>query len=153
MSNLLNNLSNPTSISDALTTIQQQYGPVLDDFKKYYVLYNQFPTYDEYSQMFASIKGNLQSLNASLFTETNNIDSSISLLNSIMTTLNATIQEEKNKNSSLKQKLQIVHSDINGATEMNNNYTMMYNLQYISNVTMILGILLVGSMIYNIKKK
>ena len=65
---LKENMPDPNKISNDLNNLQQQYNPVLDDFKKYYVLHKQYPDLNEYTQMFSSIKGNLQSLSSNLFT-------------------------------------------------------------------------------------
>lgn len=153
INNLIQNMPNPTSIKSDLNTLQEQYGPVLDDFKKYYVLHNQYPDLNEYTQMFSSIKGNLQTLNSKIFTLTNNIENSTQQQNNVMQQVNDDIKQEKLIHTMLQQKLNIVKNEINGTREMSKNYTSMYNFQFFSNITMFLGIVIVGTVIYKVYKK
>jgi len=153
INSLIQNMPDPNSITNDLNTLKSQYAPVLDDFKKYYVLHNQYPDLNEYTQMFSSIKGNLQSLNSNLFTLTNNIQSSSQKQNSVMQQVNEEIKEEKILYTALKQKLNMVKNEKNGAREMSKNYTAMYNFQFFSNMTMFLGIVILGTVIYKIYKK
>jgi hypothetical protein len=153
INSLIQNMPNPTSITSDLNTLQEQYGPVLDDFKKYYVLHNQYPDLNEYTQMFSSIKGNLQTLNSNIFTLTNNIENSTQQQNNVMKQVNEDIKQEKLIHTMLLQKLNIVKNEMNGAREMSKNYTSMYNLQFFSNITIFLGIVIVGTVIYKVYKK
>lgn len=153
INSLIQNMPNPSSIISDLNTLQEQYGPVLDDFKKYYVLHNQYPDLNEYTQMFSSIKGNLQSLNSNIFTLTNNIESSTQQQNQVMQQVNDDINKEKQIQTMLQEKLNLVKNEINGSREMTKNYTAMYNLQFFSNITMFLGIIILGVVIYKVYKK
>jgi len=153
LNSLLQELPNPSGISSSLSSIQQQYTSVLDDFKKYYVLHNQYPDLNEYTQMFSSIKGNLQTLNSNIFTLTNNIENSTQQQNKVMQQVNDDIKQEKLIHTMLLQKLNIVKSEINGSKVMSRNYTSMYNFQFFSNITMFLGIVVVGTVIYKVYKK
>lgn len=146
-------LPNPATISSQLISIQDQYGPILDDFTQYYVLFKQNPVSPEYSNMFSSIKGNLHKINSQLFTETNTIQTSIANLNNEMTQMNSDIEDEKKANEVLKQYIHDLKNEKNGATEMINNYQTMYNLQYFSNFTMFLGIILIMYMLHFVYKK
>jgi len=153
MSTSSSSLPNPATISSQLISIQEQYGPILDDFTKYYVLYKQNPSSNEYTQMFSSIKGNLHKINSQLFTVTNVIQTSITELNNVMTQLNSDIEEEKKANYILKNHIHDLNNEKNGASEMINNYQTMYNLQYFTNFTMFLGIILVVYMLRFVHKK
>lgn len=152
INNIEDQLPNPSLMLNNLNSISDQFHSILDDFKKYYVLYNTNQT-NENLQMFSSIKGNLQKINSQLFSETNNIESSTEKLNEILTQLNTRIEEAKMINIVLKEKLTIVESAKNGANEMSENYKVMYNLQYFSNFTMILGIFIAGVLTYKVFKK
>lgn len=153
LNNLIQKLPSPTTLLNSLTSTQQQYPSVLDDFKKYYVLYNQYSNVDEYSQMFSRVKGNINKLNSDLFTDTGTIESSIQQLGQVMTQVNKDINQEKILQETLKNKLFILKSENNGATEMTRNYRTMYNLQFFSNITMFLGVILVIYMTHKVFKK
>ena len=153
LNSLLQELPNPSGISSSLSSIQQQYTSVLDDFKKYYVLHYQYPDLNEYTQMFASVKGNLHNLNSQLFSQKNNVESGLQQLGQLMTQINDSINDEKNIQTELKQQLEIVKAENNGSTEMTKNYNTMYHLQYFSNTTMFFGILIVLYVTYKVFQK
>jgi len=153
MNEIKQNLPYPFPMASNLNSLNEQFYSVLDDFKKYYILHHSAPQSNEYAQLFASVKGNIQSINSQLFTQANNIESATQQANQILNQLNTDIQESKIINISLKQKLNLVESSKHGASEMSENYKIMYNLQYFSNFTMLLGIIISSVVTYNIFKK
>ena len=153
MNEIKQNLPDPFPIASNLNSLTEQFNSVLDDFKKYYILYHSAPQSNEYAQMFATVKGNIQSINSQLFSQANNIESATQQANQTLNQLNTDIQEAKITNTSLKQKLNLVETSKHGASEMSENYKIMYNLQYFSNFTMLLGIVIAGGITYNIFKK
>jgi predicted XRE-type DNA-binding protein len=154
LNNLIQKLPSPTTLLNSLTSIQEQYPSVLDDFKKYYVLYYRYSNVDEYSQMFFSrVKGNINKLNSDLFTDTATIENSIQQLGQVMAQVNKNINQEKIQQETLKNKLFILKSENNGSMEMTRNYRTMYNLQFFSNITMFLGVILVIYMTHKVFKK
>ena len=146
-------LPDPFFLGKNLNSINQQFKSILDDFKKYYILHNQNPQYNEYTQLFDSNKSNVHKIQSQLFSEMNSIELSVDKINQALNMINVEIEEEKLKNIFLKQKLNDVNSMRNGASEMSDNYKTMYNLQYFSNFTMFLGILIAAIMTYNVFKK
>ena len=54
---------------------------------------------------------------------------------------------EKMKNSKLKRQLGIVENKYNGSDELISNYKEMYNLDYLNNFALIVGILVLGAML------
>jgi|Laugresubdmm15sn_1035100.scaffolds.fasta_scaffold23927_1 hypothetical protein len=153
INSLIQDMPNPDNITNDLNTLKSKYAPILDDFKKYYVLHQQYPDLNEYNQMFSSIKGNLQGLNSDLFTLKNNIQNSSHQQNMVMQQVNKEIKKEKLLHTKLLKKLNLVNNEINGTKEMAENYTSMYNFQFFSNMTMFLGIVILGTVIYKVYKK
>jgi hypothetical protein len=152
INNIQQELSDPSSMLNNLNSTSDQFNAILDDFKKYYILYNTNQT-NENTQMFSNIKSNIHKINSQLFSETSNIESSIDKINQILSQLNTEIEDAKIKNVALKQKFVVVETTNNGVTEMSENYKVMYNLQYFSNFTMILGICIAGIITYKVFKK
>ena len=64
----------PKNFIEKVVTLQQQMPHILDDFKKYFVLYNKDPNYPEYQNMFETVKSNLTTLSSSLFMASNEVD-------------------------------------------------------------------------------
>ena len=93
----INNLPNSEQFTDKLDALQQKIGPILEDFKKYYVFYNKNPEYPDYQSMFDKVKGQITQVCSDLFTLENNVDANIDKINKALAELNLLIKEEKKK--------------------------------------------------------
>lgn len=138
-----NNCSDTTKFIQQLETLQSQLPSILEDFKKYFVFYNKNPEDAEYQQMFQNIKGNLNTLNSSLFKLSNNVESCINNTNTSYSKLDDLIQSEKEKNKKLKLELGIVEQNNNASTELISDYKNMYEYGYLRNWSMVFSILIV----------
>ena len=134
----------PELFTEKVQTLQEQLPPILDDFKKYFVLYNKDPNYPEYETMFNNIKQNLNSMGSSLFMISNDVDSNIDNINKTFKTLDILITKERNKNRELKRKLNIVEKEADGSKELIDNYNEMYDLDYLRNWGLFLSTIVVG---------
>lgn len=139
---IMNNLTKPSLFLSQLDTLVEKLPHILDDFKKYYVFYNKNPEYNEYQQMFENMKGNLQKLNSELFMVTNNIEKGTDDINHQLHDLDQSIEREKTKNKILKKKLGFIETKYDGSAEMISNYKDTYNLYYLKNFGIFLGIIL-----------
>ena len=134
----------PEFFTERVKTLQQQLPPILDDFNKYFVLYNKTPNYPEYENMFNNIKQNLNSLGASLFMVSNDVDSNIDNINKAFKALDILINRERKRNRELKRRLGIVESEANSSNEMIHDYNQMYDEDYLRNWGLFLSTVLVG---------
>lgn len=134
----------PEFFTERVETMQQQLPPILDDFNKYFVLYNKSPNYPEYENMFNNIKQNLNSLGASLFLISNDVDSNIDNINKAFKNLDILITKERVKNRQLKRKLGIVETEANSSKEMINDFNQMYDDDYLRNWGLFLSTIVVG---------
>lgn len=134
----------PEFFTEKVETMQQQLPPILDDFNKYFVLYNKSPNYPEYENMFNNIKQNLNSLSASLFLVSNDVDANIDNINNVFKNLDVLITKERVKNRQLKRKLGIVETEANSSKEMIQDYNQMYDDDYLRNWGLFLSTIVVG---------
>lgn len=134
----------PEFFTERVETTQQQLPPILDDFNKYFVLYNKSPNYPEYENMFNNIKQNLNSLGASLFLVSNDVDLNIDNINKAFKNLDILITKERVKNRQLKRKLGIVETEANSSKEMINDFNQMYDDDYLRNWGLFLSTIVVG---------
>jgi len=74
----------------------------------------------------------------------NNIQVEIEKLKATTTILNKNIADEKARNVTLQKKYDDATGEVGGAQTMINDYKKIYVLQYISNVSIFLGIILSG---------
>ena len=134
----------PEVFKEKVQTLQQQLPPILDDFNKYFVLYNKTPNYPEYENMFNNIKQNLNTMGSSLFMISNDVDANIDNINKTFKTLDILITKERNKNRELKRKLGIVEKEANSSKELIDNYNEMYDTDYLRNWGLFLSAIVVG---------
>jgi hypothetical protein len=140
----IKDLPKATVFLSKINVLSNQLPAILDDFKKYYVFYNKTPEYDEYKNMFENIKSNLNTTNTSLVKISDSVGSATEDINVKLEELNKLIRGERIKNVALKRLLGREEEKYNGAGEMNSNYTEMYELSYLRNWAMFLGILVVS---------
>jgi chromosome segregation ATPase len=136
-----------------INTIAEKYPQILEEFKKNYVIYNQHPNIQEYSNIFSSIKSALSNLNKELFVLTNELEQNIEQLNNSHEEYLFDLEDLKRRNAQLKIRLAKASSTNNGADEMNDDAKEQYKYQYLQNVTLFVGnLLLIGAMYKLIKK-
>jgi chromosome segregation ATPase len=138
--NQYNKYPNSRIFRDEINILQQQLPSVLDDYKKYYVFFNKNPEVSEYQQMFDNIDSNMQQTNNELANIATNISKTISEINDELLELNEKIEIEKTKNTRLNKLLGNIQNEENGANEMMNDYTEIYNMLYLRNIAMMVGI-------------
>jgi len=140
----IQDLPNANNFLSKVSVLSNQLPAILDDFKKYYVFYNKTPEYDEYKQMFENIKANLNTTNSSLAKINKSVDSATEDINEKLAALNKLIRRERIKNRLLKRRLGREEEKYNGSDEMISNYKEMYEINYVRNWGMFLGILIVS---------
>jgi hypothetical protein len=150
--NIIDKLPKPEQFTNNLDILKQQIGPILDDFKKYYVFYNKNPEYPEYQSMFNTVKGQMTQLCSDLFTLENSVQSNIDEINKALIELNLLIKEEKKRNRELKRKLGIAETENNAAMEMIDNYKEMYDSGYLRNWGLGISILFAFTIISKVYK-
>ena len=101
--------------SEKINSISQQFFPVLDDFKQYYVFFNKNPEVNEYQQFYLNNKTQLQNLNKDIFTTTNDIEKDIEQLNQLMTRLNIKLSDEKDLQNELNKLITNIQNTENTA--------------------------------------
>jgi len=145
--NLVNELTSQLSNSDnyinSLNTVNKNFFIILDDFNKYYIMYNKNPEVNEYQQTFFNIKSQLQSTIYQLFTINNNIQTTINNINDKIQNINIEIQKEKRKNLDLKKSFKNVDNKNASSNIMIRNHKELYNNKYYYNVTLFVGIIII----------
>ena len=97
--------------------------------------------------------GIIQGLQANIFTTTNDVQKNIDTLNNSITELNSKLSTEKKINSNLKKGYSNIDSEENGTSIMILDSKIMYNTNYLTNCTLILGILIIFYIINKIFSK
>jgi len=150
--NIIDNLPNPNQFTNKLDELQQKIGPILEDFKKYYVFYNKNPDYPDYQSMFNNVKGQITKVCSDLFVLENSVTADTDKINEALVALNVLIKAEKDKNRELKRKLGIAETENNAAMELIDNYKEMYDSGYLRNWGLGISILLGMAVISKVYK-
>ena len=141
---LMDQFEKPEMFTQRIETLKEQLPSILDDFNKFFVLYNTDPSYPEYGTMFNNIKQHLNSLSASLFMVSNDVDANTDEINKTFKKLDVLITKERRKNRELRRKLGIIEEQNNSSKELIDNYNEMYNTDYLRNWGLFLSTIVVG---------
>jgi hypothetical protein len=144
---------NPETFLEKLNEYNDKFFSSLDDLSNSYINYKMYPEYNEYQQIYATSKGNVESIQADVFVATNNIQNNIDSLNNLITDLNKKISTEKKKNTKLKSELANISSDSKGSVLLTMESNSLYLNQYILNATMGTGIIIVLFALFNVYSK
>jgi hypothetical protein len=150
--NIIDKLPKPEQFINNLDTLKQKIGPILEDFKKYYVFYNKNPEYPEYQSMFETVKSQMIQVCSDLFVLENNVLINTDQINKALIELNLLIREERKRNRELKRKLGIAETENNAAMEMIDNYKEMYDSGYLRNWGLGISILFAITVISKVYK-
>ena len=134
----------PELFTEKVQTLQEQLPAILDDFNKYFVLYNTDPNYPEFETTFNNIKQNLNTMGASLFMVSNNVEVNIENINKTFKLLDILITKERRKNRELRRRLGILDDKNNSSKELIDNYNEMYDTDYLRNWGLFLSSIVVG---------
>jgi peptidoglycan hydrolase CwlO-like protein len=146
-------MESPDQILDKLNAYKSKFYSALDDFSNSYVNYKLYPGYSENENIYANNKAILESLQADVFVATNDIQRNIDTLNSLITDLNAKITTEKTNNTTLKSQLSQLTSSSNGADSLIGESSELYKMQWLSNVTLFIGIFLILTTLFKVFSK
>jgi hypothetical protein len=140
-------MSEPINFGSQIDALEQPYPGYLDNFKEYYVLTKQFPNDDSYTRGYECSTANMQKAASDLFVISNNIQSEIEKMKQNTITLNMGIKEEKGRITELQRRYENATGEVGGAQTMISDSKKVYVIQYISNVSIFLGIILAGIII------
>ena len=146
----MNEFPSASQFTEKLETLLSQLPSILSDYQKYYRFYNTNPENQEYQQMFQNIKGNLNNINAQLFTLSNDVQSNTNKLNSKLFALDVLIKKEKEKNHDLKKRLGM--SNVEVSDILIDEYKEIYQSGYLRNWALFLSILIVIGTIAKVYK-
>lgn len=146
-------LIGPAKLYDEkITSINGQFFSALEDFKKYYVYFNKNPEVDEFQNYYANSKSQLQTMGKEVGNITKSIDKQIEALNAQMSSISEKIAREKKLNEKRKEKLHHLENTQNGSEILVDDSKTAYNIQYVRNWEMFIGVLIVTGLIFKIYK-
>jgi len=131
-----------TDYSTQVSDLQNTFPEVLDEFKKYFVFYQTNPDYNEYLTNFENAKSNLNQLIVKLFKISASVQMSTSKINANMEEVNKSIQVNKAEFTKLKRRVLNLKEAHNTSDIMVDDYVTIYNMYYLKNAAILLGVLM-----------
>ena len=136
---------------EKINSINSSFLSALDNFKKYYIYYQQNPDVDEYSDNFLNTKSQLQKLSSNMFSITNNIETSIEKLDNNISDISVKLTKEKETNKKLEKLLNSLKGTEKGADMLISDSKIEYNLVYFKNIEIFIGILFILALLVSSK--
>ena len=138
-----------TQYTNKLETLKSQMPSILNDYNKYYILYNKYTKNEENKRLFNNINSNLESVKSNLVILSNDVQAETNKINTELISLNSLIEKEKTTYKNLNSKLGIVEHKNNATTELISDYKQMYEYSYLRNWGLFFSIVFAG---YTISK-
>ena len=135
------NIHSPLHYTEQLANLENVIPALVQDFKKYYVLFHTTPGNQEYKTMFENIQGNLHQVSSQLVSISNDLYYAVEKINKQLFVLNREIETEKDIHRTLEQKVKNVENKNNASVELISDYTKMYNYCYMRNWALLLSLL------------
>ena len=136
------------SFNDLIKTYHDKQPGLIDDFIKSYVLYNKDNTYNEYLQTYTTSKENLDNQNAAMFATINDLQNNIDELNAQIVQQNKTLGTNLQQNTTTSNKLTNLNGTNKSAKILIENSKELYKLQYIDNISKVIGIIILLLLFY-----
>uniref|UniRef100_A0A6C0B0S0 Uncharacterized protein n=1 Tax=viral metagenome TaxID=1070528 RepID=A0A6C0B0S0_9ZZZZ len=143
----------PEKIKEKLLIYKEKFHSIKDDFLNSYINYKLYPGYSENENIYSNNKANIDSIQASLFTTSNDIQKNMESLNQQISLLNDKLTKEKITQDQLKKKLSQHHSTNDGSDLLINESSELYKMQRVTNIGMVLGIFFSMFIVFRVYSK
>jgi hypothetical protein len=133
-------------INHKLIEYSEQYPSILDEFKKYYIFYNKNSDYSEYKTNYNIQKDLLQQINNNISNIQINLEKRLNENNVDSQNIDEKIKNEKKINeelNSILSRLSTSDNSLNKSGTLLDNVKEEYKYQFISNVGLFLGIIII----------
>ena len=139
--------------TNTLSGYANQFPHILSDYKQAYINASGDPDNQGYSNTYQYAKQNISLANSQLFMLQSKVQLETDNLNAQVVNLDNKIDTAKALNVQLTKKLADILAGDSGADILNSEMTELYTTQYISNVSMIVGILVLSYSLFSIYRK
>ena len=142
-------MSKYSDFKSRIDTLKQQYPTYLESFIKYYQETHVRPDDENAKKLYDASIDNMRKAADGMFTINNEIQTELKTLETELAAWNTKISNANKLTTDLQTNYNNRTGDINGAQTLINDYKSIYVLQYISNVSLFLGMILIGFLIFN----
>lgn len=142
-------MSKYSDFKNRIDTLKQQYPIYLANFIQYYQGIHVNPNDTEASRVYNENLVYMRKAADGIFTINNEIQTELNTLETELTRWNTKISDETIRTTELQANYNHSLGNVSGAQTLINDYKSLYVLQYISNVSIFLGMVLIGYLIFN----
>jgi hypothetical protein len=135
--------------NDDINNLSSIFFSLIDDYKKYYVYTNKNPEVNEYQNYFFNVETHIQNTNKAVIDLINSIKNDIKQLDKLISDMNIKLGTEKDLNKELSKLFSNLKNSNNGSSIMLDETTIMYNKQYLWNIEIFIGIIILSLLIAN----
>lgn len=137
------------NFKNRIDTLKENYPTYLASFIQSYQDTHVDPNNENAKKLYDASVDNMRKAADSIFTINNEIQMELKTLETQLVAWNAQISNANKMSTDLQTNYNNRTGDINGAQTLINDYKSIYVLQYISNVSLFLGTILMGYLIIN----
>ena len=137
------------NFKNRIDTLKENYPTYLASFIQSYQDTHVDPNNENAKKSYDASVDNMRKAADSIFTINNEIQTELKTLETQLVAWNAQISNSNKVTTDLQTSYNNRTGDINGAQTLINDYKSIYVLQYISNVSLFLGTILIGYLIIN----
>lgn len=137
------------NFKNRIDTLKENYPTYLASFIQSYQDTHVDPNNENAKKSYDASVDNMRKAADSIFTINNEIQMELKTLETQLVAWNAQISNANKMSTDLQTNYNNRTGDINGAQTLINDYKSIYVLQYISNVSLFLGTILMGYLIIN----
>lgn len=131
-----------TYYSEKINAYDSQFSSAIDDFKKYYILYNKNSESDEYKNSFDTVVKQIQDIVKGLNDVTDDLQYDIELIDNSINNYNTKMGTERQLNKEFSNISTSIINTSNGSNIRKKDYVGLYNKQYNLNWEIGVGIFL-----------
>ena len=142
-------MSKYSDFKNRIDTLKQQYPTYLANFIQFYQDIQVSPNDTEASKRYNDNLGYMRTAADGIFGINNEIQTELKKLETELATWNTKISDETKRTTELQTNYNNSMGNVSGAQTLINDYKSLYVLQYISNVSLFLGMILIGFLIFN----
>ena len=136
-----------------LDTLKSSFPTKLETFRQSYIVHHAHPDAQESANIYAQNKGQITAATTALFTLKNMVQSETDTINSLINTLDTTLRTEKTSYTTLLDKISQKKGKERSAYHLIHESKESYKYQYMKNVTIMAGDLLLIYLIYRLYTK
>ena len=146
-------INDESKIKDLIKKYKDTQSGLIEDFNNSFVLFFSNSEYNEYRQLYATSKKNLDDQNASMYDTINKLHNNIAMLHKDIGVKNTQIGVSTTANNSTATALTNLDSTNNSSQVLIDNSKEMYKDQYINNITKVLGIFIIIYLFFKVFSK